>query len=331
MDQSHSHIDRFLSKQQPLWVRLLVSLILLLLPFAVATFDGFFEEFVKQGIWRFFLLPPIVILYIWLISPSMSHSEAEVLHSIRPLVPLDDEDFARLVDRESRINPRYQWLTFGIGAILGLISAQTSGFNEDVTFLYIYWFLAMSLMYGLLAWVILAAIASTRFNSALHSQPLRIDILNPGPFEAIGRQSLLMALVFIGGITLSFLLSFSLDSFSSPLFWISYLLLVLITVLIFFFNMRPTHLALAAAKQRELEPLQQHINASCRELVQQRSQKKDSASLSAEINALVAYEERLLAARTWPYNTSILRTLFFSVFIPLGSVSARLLVEVFFR
>jgi hypothetical protein len=102
-------------------------------------------------------------------------------------------------------------------------------------------------------------------------------------------------------------------------------------MLIFFLNMWPTHQVLAEAKQRELEPLQQYINASCRELVHQRKQDKESTSLSTEINALVAYEDRLLAARTWPYNTTMLRTLFFSVLIPLGSVTARLLVEVLFR
>jgi hypothetical protein len=35
-------------------------------------------------------------------------------------------------------------------------------------------------------------------------------------------------------------------------------------------------------------------------------------------------------ARTWPYNTATLRTLFFSVFIPLGSVAIKLLEGVLF-
>jgi hypothetical protein len=94
--------------------------------------------------------------------------------------------------------------------------------------------------------------------------------------------------------------------------------------------MRPTHQILTETKQRELYPLQEHINTSCRELLRRRDQNQDSTSLSAEINALVAYEDRLLAARTWPYNTTMLRTLFFSVLIPLGSVTARLLFEVLF-
>ena len=41
-----------------------------------------------------------------------------------------------------------------------------------------------------------------------------------------------------------------------------------------------------------------------------------AGTLGAEINALVAYETRLQAASTWPYDTAMLRTLFFSVIFP---------------
>jgi len=94
--------------------------------------------------------------------------------------------------------------------------------------------------------------------------------------------------------------------------------------------MRPTHLILAAEKKRILTPVTSRINASCRELVQQLETGTGAGQLPAEISALLAYEARLQAARTWPYNVSILRTLFFSVFIPLISVLARLAVDIIF-
>ncbi len=331
MDQSTSRIDRMLTKDRPLWVRLVVSLVFLLLPFVAVYLDGVLDEFIREGQWRFLLLAPIIILYIWFIAPVMSRGEAEVVRSFRPLVSLDDEDFSCLVDRESRVNPRYEWLAFALGAVLGLISAQTSGFDMGVSWSAFYWYLSLAFMYGLLSWVILGSVASTRLNAALHRQQLRVDILDSTQFEAVGRQSLLLALVFIGGITLSLVLTFQPGNLSEPSFWLTYLLLVLAVMLIFFLNMRPTHRVLTAARLRELEPLQQQINASCRELAQRLERNQETNSLPAEINALVAYEQRLLAARTWPYNTTMLRTLFFSVFIPLGSVLARLLVEVFLR
>lgn len=331
MDQSPSRIDQMLSKDRPFWVRLVVSIAFLLLPFTAAYLDGLLDEFMREGQWRFLLLAPIIILYIWYIAPAMSRGEAGVIHSFRSLVTLDDEEFDNLVDQASRVNPRYEWLAFGLGAVLGLISARTSGFELGISWSALYWYLSLAFMYGLLAWVILGSVASTRLNTALHRQQLRVDILDPTQFEAVGRQSLILALVFIGGITLSLVITFQPGNLTQPSFWVTYFLLVFAVMLIFFLNMRPTHRVLTAAKQRELEPLQGQINASCRALAQKLERNKETGSLSAEINALIAYEQRLLAARTWPYNINMLRTLFFSVLIPIGSVMARLMAEVFLK
>ena len=52
--------------------------------------------------------------------------------------------------------------------------------------------------------------------------------------------------------------------------------------------------------------------------------------MGSEINALVAYEERLKATSTWPYDTAMLRTLFFSVIIPGVATLARVISEMSF-
>jgi len=156
---------------------------------------------------------------------------------------------------------------------------------------------------------------------------MQFDILAPAPFEAIGRQSLLLAMVFIGGITLSLLFTFQDANLSYLEFWMVNLIFVLLVVLIFFLSMRPTHKLLLTEKTRRLEPVQRHINLACQDLVQRLEQGLDPGNLSGEINALEVYEQRLLSARTWPYNTSMLRTLFFSILIPLGSILARLAVD----
>ena len=147
---------------------------------------------------------------------------------------------------------------------------------------------------------------------------------------ALRRQSLLLALVFIGGITLSLLFTYSEARLTAPEFWISNLIFVTFIILIFFLSMRPTHLILAAEKKRVLEPVTKRINDACRELVQQLENGKNPGELSGQISALVAYEQRLSAARTWPYNVIILRTLFFSVFIPMISILARVAVDLLF-
>ena len=330
MDLAPSLFDRFLSRPRPLWVALFVSLIILVLPFVAAMLDRKFSEFLISGIWRAYLMAPAIMLYIWLISPAMYRVGNEVVISIRPVVQLDDESFASMVEQASQVNPLHEMIAFGIGAVFGVVSTFTSVFTENVFWLGGYALITNALMYGLLTWVIYASVANTRLNAALHRQSMKIDILDPAPFEAVGRQSLLLALVFIGGITLSLLFSLQVQTITSWVFWLGYFILVLVVMLIFFLNMRPTHQLLAQAKKDELDSLQKRINNSCRALLKQLDQGQHSDSLSGEINALVAYEGRLDKARTWPYNTATLRTLFFSVFIPLGSVAIKLLEGVLF-
>jgi hypothetical protein len=330
MDLAPSLFDRFLSRPRPVWVVLFVSLIILALPFVAALLDRKLSEFLISGLWRAYLMAPAIMLYIWLISPAMSRVGNEVVNSIRPLVQLDDESFAEIVEQASRVNPRHEVIAFGIGAVFGVVTTLTSGFTENVFWLGGYALIANALMYGLLTWVIYASVANTRLNAALHHQAITINILDPTPFESVGRQSLLLALVFIGGITLSVLFTLQVQSITSWEFWLGYLILVLVVILIFFLNMRPTHQLLAQAKRKELDSLQQRINNSCRALLERVDQDQDTSTISSEINALVAYEVRLGKARTWPYNTATLRTLFFSVFIPLGSVVIKLLEGVLF-
>jgi hypothetical protein len=259
MDLAPSLFDRFLSRPRPLWVALFVSLIILVLPFVAAMLDRKFSEFLISGIWRAYLMAPAIMLYIWLISPAMYRVGNEVVISIRPVVQLDDESFASMVEQASQVNPLHEMIAFGIGAVFGVVSTFTSGFTENVFWLGGYALITNALMYGLLTWVIYASVANTRLNAALHRQSMKIDILDPAPFEAVGRQSLLLALVFIGGITLSLLFSLQVQTITSWVFWLGYFILVLVVMLIFFLNMRPTHQLLAQAKKDELDSLQKRI------------------------------------------------------------------------
>lgn len=330
MEVPTSLFDRFFSQPRPAWFKLIVSVLLLSLPFAAAYLDGTLNELIRRGNWRVLLLAPSLTIYIWYISPVMVRVGNDVVRSIRPLILLDDESFDEIVDESSRINPKHEWLAFGIGAILGIVSSMATGFEQNDFWLKYYWILSTGFMYGLLAWTIFVSIAGTRLNVVLYKQPIKFDILDPSPFETIGRQSLILALVFIGGITLSLVCTFQLESITAVEFWVIYFIMVLVTVVIFFFSMRSTHQLLTTEKKHQLEPVRRHLNSAYRELVQRLEQKQDVENLVAELNALNIYEQRLQAARTWPYNTTMLRTLFFSVLIPLVTVLGRLLIEVIF-
>lgn len=330
MDHPPSLFDRYFTRIRPWWATLIVSLSLLSLPFAAAYFDGNLSMFISNGQWRVYLLAPTIIIYIYLVSPLMAHTGAQVIAAIRILAKMDPKEYDLIVQDASRINPLHEWVAFGIGIFLGVLAILAAGFDQFTSWLTVFWLISTCLMYGILAWTIFVSVASTRVNSVIHQIPLKIDILNPKQFETVGRQSLLLALVFIGGITLSLLFTYQDGSLSSPEFWIFNILFVLFAVLIFFLSMRPTHNLLSKEKERELLPLQSLLNSKCRRLVDQLDQGVNSGTLPAEINALVVHEQRLSTARTWPYNVTMLRTLFFSVFIPIGSILARLVVDIIF-
>jgi hypothetical protein len=330
LTRTSSFFDRYIVHPRPIWMTIIVSLVLLLLPFIAAYLDGVSVDFISRGTWRFFLLAPIIILYIWLVSPRMSRAEEDVVNAMRTVVNLNDQAYNRLIAQASSINPLHEWITFGIGMILGILSTLSNGFQQVSPWLKSYGIMSTGLMYGLLAWTIFVAVMSTRFITVLHRQDMKIDVLNPTPFEAIGNQSLLLALVFIGGITISLILTYQEANLASIEFWIVNLILVIFTVLIFFLSMRPTHLLLVAEKDRELTSIHNHVNRAFRDLAMRLNQNQDPGKLSSLINALVAYEQRLLAVRTWPINTNILRTLLFSVFIPILSVLIRVWIAIFF-
>jgi hypothetical protein len=185
-------------------------------------------------------------------------------------------------------------------------------------------------MFGLLGWTIYIAVTGTRLTSRLHRQSLRIEIFDIRPFEPIGRQSLLIALVFVGGLVLAALFGIREGSILAWQNWVLYALVALVPVLVFFLNMRDTHRVLSNEKQQELDAVQGHILSTCRTLMEHIEADESTGSLAAEINALVAYEARVQAARTWPYNTAMLRTLFFGVIIPLVTAAGRAVSEFFF-
>ena len=313
-----SLFDRLISRRRRPWVTVGISLLLILVPIGMAYLDEVLDDFLSQGYWRLLLLPPAVITYILVVWPIMARMEAGVIEAFRSLVLMDDDSFDRLVNEASRINPIGEVIAFGVGAAFGLWVGRTGLPDDNVFWLKLYLPLSASLMFGLLGWTIYAAVAGTRLTAELHRQPLRVDIFDIKPFEPIGRQSLIAALVFVGGTALSMLFGLRQGSIFAWQDWLIYALLALVTVLVFFLNMRDTHRVLAAEKKRELEAVQRNILRACRALMERVETNESTGPLAAEINALVAYEQRLRATRTWPYDTAMLRTLFFSIIIPGG-------------
>jgi hypothetical protein len=322
---------KVISRPRRHWITVGVGLFFVLVQISAAYLDGLLPVFFSQGYWRISLLPPAVIIYILAVAPIVERQEARVIEAFRPLVLRDDADYNRLIDEASRLNPALELLAFGLGGAFGLWMGYAWLSGSEAFWLRLYLSLSAGLMFGLLGWTIYGALGATRLTSELHRQPLRVDILDIKPFEAIGRQSLVIALVFVGGIAASVVFGLGPADLFAWENWVLYGFLMLVPILVFFLNMRDTHRVLAAEKKRELEVVEGHIVVFSRALMKRIAAEESIGTLAAEINALVSYEERLQEARTWPYNTGMLRTLLFSVIIPASVGLGQFLFEVLFR
>jgi hypothetical protein len=328
MELPESLFDRFIARPRRRWIAYGVCALLFLAPFAFAHAQGSLSTILHKGGWRGLLVPPVIIAYIVLVAPKIAQMGDRVVESFRRIVLIDDASFMRVIAGASRIAPRAEAIAIVIGFAMGCLMATRS--FEQFSWLALEYILTNGLMFGLLAWTIYCSVASTRVTAAVLRQPLRLDPLDITPFEPVGRQSLVAALVFIGGITLSFLLVGVAPADRPPVeFWLSYIPLAV--VLIFFLNMYPTHRVIAAARDREQREIRARIRASSLDILAQRDGGPDPGNPPAEINALIAYDQLLQKARTWPYNTAMLRTLGVSILIPIGTTLVRAAFDYLFK
>jgi hypothetical protein len=321
-----SLFSALLGRRRPAWLLAAIAVLLFLLPIGAAWMDGNTVVLVHDGTWRVALQAPTIVFYILLVSPSLERRAADVIAAYRPLLSMDEDEYDILVSKASRINPAGEVAAFVAGVALGSVG-QNWKMDEGFIWLGRYLAISLTLMLGFLGWTIYAAVSSSRLTRALHSRPLRLDIFDQRPFRTVGRQSLSIALVFIGGLTLSTLLTLGRLDFLAWQNWVIYLVLTLVPLLLFFVNMRHTHRVLAAEKQRELQKVEHHIIESSRDLMGQMDAGASTGTLAADISGLAAYAERIRAAPTWPYNTAMLRTLFFSMIAPACMAVAKVVIQ----
>jgi len=320
--------ERIISRRRPLGVNITIGLLLILAPIAATVTDGMWEEFIAGGQWRPLLTAPVVILYILAVSRWLSTSDARLLAAYRPIVQIDDEAFDQIVRRASHISPAGEVIALVAGALVGLGISLSWLRGLDTVLLRLYVPVSLALMDGLLAWTIYGAFASTRLLAAIHRQPLKVNILDIKPLEPVGRYSLTVSLVFVGGIALGLIFGLDTENIHAWQVWLFYLPLLSVPFIIFFLNMRGTHRLLAAEKKRCLKLVAKRIHAANMAIQRRLEEDESLGNLAEEYTALIAYETRLRLASTWPYNTSMLRTLFFTILVPLlGRAISFLLFE----
>ena len=198
--------DRLIGRPRRRWVPLGVSVLMVLIPLLLAWNLVAQGQPLESGPLRGLLTAPLVLLYIVLIAPRMDRMEKDVVRSLRPAILVDDENFGMVVSRSAHTPILIELITVVVGILFGVVTIGRIP-GMWLSAIGIYWILSSAIMYAVLFLTVVSSLASTRLTPSLLRQPIRVDLFDISPFEAIGRQSLLIALVFIGGITLSLLIS----------------------------------------------------------------------------------------------------------------------------
>jgi hypothetical protein len=317
-------IDRWISRLPlPRWrVVAAIGLVLLITPAVIGYLEDvpqIFADYRAQFVYAF------LMVYTLMVIPLVHNTREGVAQSLRPLVQMDEDRFRVLVESACAISPAGELLSLAVGMAVGLaINLLFEPLEENAHRLEVYAYLSRIALFGVVGWTVYVLIATTRLTNVLLRQPLNVDILDIRPFEPIGRQSLWLSLTLIGGAVLSL---FSV-SYQNQFLWleyaINYSVVIMVAVLVFFLNMRGAHQVLAATKQRQLQFIDRTLADVYRRFQQLIAEERDTLALATQINAIAAIKQELKAARTWPYNTEMLRTLFISVLAPLFAGLVRL-------
>lgn len=324
MDVLNTSFDEWMDHPKTWRITLAVVVVLFAAAFLVGYIEYGVADMFLRGYWRNLFLPPIITLYILVIAPRISLLEAEVFRVFKQLASLSDDDLTALAHEAASVSPGREVGAVVGGMLFGLAVTALSA-RGDVTWVTAYALLANPLSFGILSWTIYASTVSIKFTAVLLKQPLHVDLFNLTPYKIAGQHSLLLALAFVGGITISLIFSaFDLTALQQPIFWIINTPILTVPLVIFFLNMSPTQKIIAAAKTEALNAVGGRISAIALDLLQSGGgQVSNRESLSGELEALLAYEQRLQQIQTWPYDVSTLRTLFVSVLVPALTVLAQ--------
>ncbi len=299
-----------------LQLAVVVGVVLILLAAGAIYLDGVLVESVDSTLRRNVMLYPAILVYNLLVLPIQRRLRNVAIRSFRPLVATGDDDFRRVLAGASLFDRRREWLALGLSAVAGVVlSRPWSSYYPPALTAYVMGAGALGL--GTTGWFIYSALSGTRLFSQLQRHFVHINIFDLKPLEPIGRWSLGVALIFIGGTTLS-LLFISQHAFILETVVI-YVTLVLVTVSVFFLNMWSTHRMIVEAKDRELARARASLGR-VRESLNERVAKGEmdaTSELLSTFSAWVTVETRVQAVPEWPYTTSILRSLAVSALAPI--------------
>lgn len=310
------------SRLSPLQLTMAVELVLVSFLVGTANLAGVMKGPFNSNFWRGSLVWPAVIAYAVLTTPISRWLRNGAIEAFRPLVPLDDDEFQRMLAKASIFRRRREWLAASIGAgsilVLGVVTTDWASMEPSMWPLTVYGLLAGGVTCGLIGLAIYSSMAGTQFFTELSRYPLNVSVFDLASLEPIARWSLGTTLTYIGGITLS-LLFLPREAFQAiGLMVIIYLPLTLTAVAVFFLNISTVHGDMVEAKKRELKMVRDNLMALSQALKGRtaKGEIENPQDLLDAIKAWTAHEEWIRGLPEWPYTTAIKRNLVLSLLLP---------------
>lgn len=314
-----THFERlFRSVQQmALWRKILLALVFIALPFVLVYLEGTQASLLTRDTWRTAFFPTVATIYVIAVAPWIWRVEKEVVEGLRPLATVELDAYDALTHKGWWRSSLGDWSAFCIGLLVGGLLLFSPLPPELRFWAFRYWMVTVVVMYGVLVWLIYAAMSSARLTALLHRYVVHEDPFDLIPFESVGRQGLILAMIFVGAITLSLLFVYTRAIFSDWQSITIYSVLVLVTVSIFFIVMWPAHRLLQRVKEQKIADVRRMIGQSFHKLEKLAADEANTQPVAAEVQAWLLLEPRLKQTRTWPYDTEMLRTLFLTILSPL--------------
>lgn len=323
-------VEELVERTRMSWlqVTVVVGLVLILFLVVAAFLAGVLDAPFDAGFWRAGLLFPAIVVYILLTLPILQRLRNRAIASFRPLALIEDEDFEQVLAQAPIFHRRLELLAMGGGMVGGLLlwrpweyaglSRIWPSLGARPGWLVLYMLIAGGLWGGLLGWTVYSSLSGMRLFTGLQHHPLGINIFDLRPLQPIGRWSLGIAVIYIGGSALSLLfvpqLTLNLEAI------VLYGILILTPVLVFFLNMLSTRQTIVAAKRRKLDMVRDNLVAASLALDERsaKNQPEHTEALLDSVAAWVTYEERVEKVPEWPYTSEIRRNLVLSTLLPLA-------------
>jgi hypothetical protein len=313
-------IDRWTApfRSRRRWLALAAVLLLVALGLIVlGVRHGDLELGHRDDLWRLGM-QPAVTLYVVVVFHWLRGRWDRAIDSLQSLgVP------ALPIAAARALNDRGEWLALLVGALFSILITQSIPFTER--WLAVYNYLANALMFALMAVAIYDGGARARSLARLVNADMKLDLFDRQSLVPLARWGQTVTLTFVGGICLSLLFQShrSLNTVASALI---YSIMVTVALALFFSSTWSIHVALRAARDRELADVRQRLAAARGDLRQHlaRHPGPDGAGAYEPVVMLGLYEKQVLEASTWPFNPKIVKELAASVAVPVLIYFAKL-------